>query len=207
MDDFTIHSSESAVVGSTARLPCDVKISSPEDSITLILWYRGDRKSPPIYSVDARAAANLASAKHHPVESLRGRIKFELTPSLLQHSSSTESMSSKVSSSSSSSSSSTSSSSSSSKSAHHSTASTSRAYLILDPILIDDEAVYLCRVDFKWSRTMNTVTNLTVVCEYFTFFFFLLLVCRFYLLIYTLMASLDGRTLSFPLDMPLRRVS
>lgn len=148
VDDFTIHGAESAIVGSPVRLPCDVSISTPEDSITLILWYRGDRKSAPIYSVDARSG-NLANAKHHSAESLKSRIKFELNPNLIKHNTA-EITSSK----------------SSSKASHHSTSSTSRAYLTLDPILMEDEGIYLCRVDFKWSRTMNTVTNLTVVCEY-----------------------------------------
>ena len=50
------------MIGGRAELPCNVTPASPEDTITLILWYRGDNRTP-IYSVDARDSP-MPSAKH-----------------------------------------------------------------------------------------------------------------------------------------------
>lgn len=151
-----------------------MSISSPEDSITLILWYRGDRKSAPIYSVDARSSGNLENAKHHSADLLKNRIKFELNSNSIKNIVTPE-VTSK----------------SSSKNSNNPTSSTSRAYLTLDPVLMEDEAVYLCRVDFKWSRTMNTVTNLTVVCKYWIYTFLLYLFTPLNILFYTFLCFLN----------------
>lgn len=43
-----------------------------------------------------------------------------------------------------------------------------KAFLIIDPVMEEDSGTYLCRVDFKWARTVNTVTNLTVIGEFYS---------------------------------------
>ncbi|XP_053205414.1 GATA zinc finger domain-containing protein 14-like isoform X2 [Panonychus citri] len=104
--------------GSRVDLPCDLTIPSAEDSITLILWYKNDRKSPPIYSVDARNSP-VEKASHFTSDEFKNRAKFNLSvrPGLLS----------------------------------------------IDPVKQDDTGLYLCRVDFKWARTINTLNNLTII--------------------------------------------
>ncbi|KAH7641509.1 hemicentin-1-like isoform x1 [Dermatophagoides farinae] len=51
----TVYSDVNAIDGRLTRLPCFVRPLNPSDSISLVLWYRGDDISgSPIYSVDAR---------------------------------------------------------------------------------------------------------------------------------------------------------
>lgn len=45
--------------------------------------------------------------------------------------------------------------------------SNSTAFLILDPVLESDSGLFVCRVDFKFARTVTTATNLTVIGECF----------------------------------------
>ncbi|RWS13039.1 nephrin-like protein, partial [Dinothrombium tinctorium] len=117
-EDYTAITSYRALVGSRVELPCDVTLPSADDSISLILWYKNDRKSAPIYSVDARNTP-VERAKHFASENLKNRAKFDLSfrPALLQ----------------------------------------------IDPVKEDDVGIYLCRVDFKWARTINTLSNLSVI--------------------------------------------
>ncbi|GIY27229.1 ig-like domain-containing protein [Caerostris extrusa] len=44
-----------AVIGSTVSLPCNLSPPSPDDSFSLVLWYRLDLPNP-IYTLDARSA-------------------------------------------------------------------------------------------------------------------------------------------------------
>jgi len=63
-----------------------VTLPSSDDAITLILWYRGENRTP-IYTVDARDKP-LASAKHFPNPDVftSNRATFDLTtrPALLK---------------------------------------------------------------------------------------------------------------------------
>ncbi|RWS31768.1 nephrin-like protein, partial [Leptotrombidium deliense] len=117
-EDYTALTSFRALVGSRVELPCDVTLPSTDDSISLILWYKNDRKSAPIYSVDARNTP-VEKAKHFASDNLKNRVKFDL--------------------------------------------SFRPAILHIDPVKEDDVGIYLCRVDFKWARTVNTLNNLTVI--------------------------------------------
>ena len=71
------------MIGSGVSLPCDISTSgaSPADSVTLILWYKGnDISGAPIYSIDARSRNTpLESAKHFTAEEYEGRANFDLT--------------------------------------------------------------------------------------------------------------------------------
>lgn len=93
---------------------------SSDDSISLILWYKNDRKSAPIYSIDARNGP-IEKAKHFVAKSIKNRAQVFLhfRPTLLE----------------------------------------------IEPLVKEDEGTYVCRVDFKWARTINTVSNLTVISK------------------------------------------
>lgn len=195
-EDWTSHTVLQAVSGTVVRLPCDVAVSGSggqsdeyDDSITLILWYRGDRTSVPIYSVDARSVNQLSLAKHHASDSLSSRLAFHIP----DHAASPSLAPPSPSSSSSSSSSATVPSNApaagrsmkrrkgktagagrersawsrqselQADASSPSSASWSRAFLVMDAVSEQDSGTYVCRVDFKWSRTLTSVTNLTVV--------------------------------------------
>ncbi|XP_054714539.1 nephrin-like [Uloborus diversus] len=64
-----------AVAGRRASLPCN--LSEPEDSVTLILWYKGEAKAP-IYTLDARKGA-LEKARHFPSTELGARANFDMS--------------------------------------------------------------------------------------------------------------------------------
>lgn len=105
------------MVGDKIQLPCDATTSS-DDSISLILWYKNDRKSVPIYSIDARNSP-IEKAQHFVADNIKSRVKVFLKdrPTLLQ----------------------------------------------IQPLFEQDNGTYVCRVDFKWARTINTVSNLSVI--------------------------------------------
>lgn len=52
-----------AVIGSTVSLPCNLSPPSPDDSFSLVLWYRLDLPNP-IYTLDARSATAADGATH-----------------------------------------------------------------------------------------------------------------------------------------------
>ncbi|XP_042912994.1 protein turtle homolog B isoform X2 [Parasteatoda tepidariorum] len=64
-----------AVAGRRASLPCN--LSEPEDSVTLILWYKGETKAP-IYTLDARKGS-LEKARHFPSTELGARANFDMS--------------------------------------------------------------------------------------------------------------------------------
>lgn len=123
-------------------MPCNITSDSPQsnhDSIKLILWYKGNEiTGSPIYSIDSR---NIQS---NQIGLSKG----------------------------------TSTSSSSSK-AHHfvnetiefrakfSESSESTGRLTINPVLESDHGMYLCRVDFKWSRTIISIVQLNVIGKHF----------------------------------------
>ncbi|CAG2103872.1 unnamed protein product [Medioppia subpectinata] len=80
---------QQAVLGSSVSLPCEITAPGMStDSVTLILWYRGDDISgAPIYSIDARSRNTpLESAKHFIADDYEGRAVFDISvrPALLK---------------------------------------------------------------------------------------------------------------------------
>ena len=65
------------------HLPCNITSPSPDDNITLILWYKSDMKNSPIYTVDNRHI--VVTPHHHPNELFGERANFNLSvqPALL----------------------------------------------------------------------------------------------------------------------------
>ncbi|XP_076765753.1 sidestep III [Xylocopa sonorina] len=55
-DDLVATFEVSAVLGRTARLPCDIEPSTREDRVYMVLWFRDDAVKP-IYSFDVRGRA------------------------------------------------------------------------------------------------------------------------------------------------------
>jgi hypothetical protein len=75
---LTAYPSIRALVNTSVGLPCNVTLSSPYNSITLILWYREDITGSPIYTIDARNSP-LQSAQHFKSETLKSRANFDLS--------------------------------------------------------------------------------------------------------------------------------
>lgn len=68
-----------ALVGNGISLPCNITPPTPDDGVSLILWYREDL-STPIYTVDARQVDQLQYAKHFfDAPTLGSRASFNLT--------------------------------------------------------------------------------------------------------------------------------
>lgn len=65
-----------AVAGGRVFLPCNISVPTPEDIVTLILWYKGDVKVP-IYTLDARKGP-IEKSKHFPSSKLGRRVHFDL---------------------------------------------------------------------------------------------------------------------------------
>ncbi|XP_054708867.1 hemicentin-2-like isoform X1 [Uloborus diversus] len=61
------------VAGGRAELPCDLNLTLA----SLVLWHRGFGAGTPLYSVDARAGAGLANARHFSAPSLGARAHFQ----------------------------------------------------------------------------------------------------------------------------------
>ncbi|GFU53864.1 uncharacterized protein NPIL_351521 [Nephila pilipes] len=68
-----------AVIGTTVSLPCNLSPPSPDDSFSLVLWYRLDLPNP-IYTLDARSASAPGDATHFANKVLGGRARFNLSP-------------------------------------------------------------------------------------------------------------------------------
>jgi hypothetical protein len=83
---YLVYPEYKSILNGRAELPCNVTLPSLDDSITLILWYRGENRTP-IYSVDARDKP-LAMAKHFPSPDVfaANRATFDLMtrPALLK---------------------------------------------------------------------------------------------------------------------------
>ncbi|KAI1303170.1 Kin of IRRE-like protein 3 [Halotydeus destructor] len=65
-----------ALVGNNVALPCNITPLSPEDSVSLILWYRNDSVKP-VYTVDARDVS-LHKAEHLVDTGLQSRTAFHI---------------------------------------------------------------------------------------------------------------------------------
>ena len=162
------HSATQALEGSRLRLACDVSVDadvSDGDSVTLILWFKADRKSTPIYSVDARSVNQLTLATHHSSDP---RIRFHLFDQQQQPpdpSASTAGVSVKPFKRRKTQSSSTAASVAASTASFEVTRRQSKGFLTIDHVTLQDAGDYVCRVDFKWSRTVSSITSVTVVGE------------------------------------------
>lgn len=68
-----------AVVGSEARLPCNLTSPITGDRVSLVIWYK-EGQSTPIYSYDVRHTEQLDKGSHHEGNgSLNGRSNFNTT--------------------------------------------------------------------------------------------------------------------------------
>ncbi|GIY34927.1 ig-like domain-containing protein [Caerostris darwini] len=67
-----------AVIGSTVSLPCNLSPPSPDDSFSLVLWYRLDLPNP-IYTLDARSVTAPHDATHFANKVLGGRARFNIS--------------------------------------------------------------------------------------------------------------------------------
>lgn len=68
-----------AVVGSEARLPCNLTSPITGDRVSLVIWYK-EGQSTPIYSYDVRHTEQLDKGSHHEGNgSLNGRSHFNTT--------------------------------------------------------------------------------------------------------------------------------
>lgn len=65
-----------AVAGRKTSLPCNITIPLTEDTVALILWYRGN-SGIPIYSLDARSSP-VKTAKHLPGDEFGKRAYFDV---------------------------------------------------------------------------------------------------------------------------------
>ncbi|XP_076338996.1 uncharacterized protein LOC143240447 [Tachypleus tridentatus] len=63
--------------GDKVVLPCNITPPSPDDSVALVLWYRGNSGNP-IYSVDARNEP-VQEGKHFASDVLGSRAKFNIS--------------------------------------------------------------------------------------------------------------------------------
>lgn len=66
-----------ALLRGQTRLACNLDSSEPEDSVSLVLWYK-DGSMVPIFSLDARSAPTVQEARHKPGPLLEGRSSLKL---------------------------------------------------------------------------------------------------------------------------------
>lgn len=59
------------------QLACNLDSSEPDDSVSLVLWYK-DSSMVPIFSLDARSSPTVHEARHKPGPLLEGRSKLNL---------------------------------------------------------------------------------------------------------------------------------
>ncbi|OXA60409.1 Tyrosine-protein phosphatase 4 [Folsomia candida] len=106
------------VVGKRTDMTCDISSNRRDDSVYMVLWFRGD-ESIPIYSLDVRGK-HFSAAKHWSADVPFG------------------------------------------KRGHFQTTS-EPARLIVEPVKVEDQGVYRCRVDFRNSPSRESRLNLTVI--------------------------------------------
>lgn len=185
--------------GQLTRLPCFVRPLNPSDSISLVLWYRGeDISGSPIYTLDARHQTSFEQAKHfiHKDYQHKKLMNFTLNTEHNQGNNDGSSLSSP----------STvvlernspnilfnndyNASSTSTIIDHHgnnndsmttpttTTTTTikpiakSTAHLYVLPVEESDAGLYWCRVDYKWERTTISTVTLNVIGKFCVFFGF-----------------------------------
>ncbi|CAM1308475.1 Uncharacterised protein r2_g1842 [Pycnogonum litorale] len=69
--------SMTSVVGRSASLPCNISSPIINDSMTLVLWYKGVSEVP-LYSLDARSGLDVFSPEHFVADPLREKITFRI---------------------------------------------------------------------------------------------------------------------------------
>lgn len=145
-----------AVAGRLVRLPCYVRPLGPADSISLVLWYRGeDISGTPIYSVDARHT-QFQKAQHFTSKPYQERQLMNFTLTTLEVDAETSS--------------------NSTSSSLTKTSSASTAHLYLMPVEESDAGLYWCRVDYKYERTTISIVTVNVIGEFhlqFTWLFYI----------------------------------
>lgn len=191
-----VYSDVNAVAGQLTRLPCFVRPLNPSDSISLVLWYRGeDISGSPIYTLDARHQNSIEQAKHFVHKDYQHKKLMNFTLNT-DHSQSSNDGSSIFSSSTVVSEKNNpnvalnndyNASSTSTVIDHHSnnndsattpTSSTttttttikpiakSTAHLYVMPVEETDAGLYWCRVDYKWERTTISTVTLNVIGKF-----------------------------------------
>ncbi|XP_022245915.1 butyrophilin subfamily 1 member A1-like [Limulus polyphemus] len=78
LDDQTEYAEYYSVVGDRVVLPCNITPPSSDDSVALVLWYKGNSGNP-IYTVDARNEP-VQEGKHFSTAILGSRAKFNISP-------------------------------------------------------------------------------------------------------------------------------
>lgn len=156
---FTVYSDVDAVAGRVVKLPCFVRPLSPSDSISLVLWYRGeDISGTPIYSVDARYTP-LSKAQHFISEAYQTRelVNFTMSLEMIRdyEANGLQSELEKVTT--------TTSSPENKTTARSKPISSSTAHLWLKPVIESDAGLYWCRVDYKWERTTISIVTVNVI--------------------------------------------
>ncbi|KAH9420191.1 hypothetical protein DERP_011525 [Dermatophagoides pteronyssinus] len=184
-----IYSDVNAIDGRLIRLPCFVRQLNPSDSISLVLWYRGDDISgSPIYSVDA-SHQSFEYAQHfiHKNYQHKQLMNFTLNQQQQQqqqsinftlnqqksgdinNSSSKQQqqqqleIESKFKTTSSSMPSTTTTTTTTLPTITSKPISKSTAHLYIMPIEEKDSGLYWCRVDYKWERTTISTVTLNVI--------------------------------------------
>ncbi|XP_039282228.1 nephrin [Nilaparvata lugens] len=66
-----------AVVGGNAKFPCNISSVTPDDTMALVIWFKGEI---PIYSYDLRDGGELEDAKHWAAEDIIDRAQYTVTP-------------------------------------------------------------------------------------------------------------------------------
>lgn len=121
-----------------ARLPCYVRPLGPADSLSLVLWYRGeDISGTPIYSIDSRYTT-FDRAQYFTANKYQSReiVNFTLDTAYSEEENSMNQTAPK---------------------------STSTAHLYLMPVVESDAGLYWCRVDYKWERTTISTVTMNVI--------------------------------------------
>ncbi|RZF46620.1 hypothetical protein LSTR_LSTR002952 [Laodelphax striatellus] len=67
-----------AVVGGSAKFPCNISSVTPDDTMALVIWFKGEI---PIYSYDLRDGGELEDAKHWAAEDIIDRAQYTVSPS------------------------------------------------------------------------------------------------------------------------------
>lgn len=142
-----VYSDVDAIAGRLIRLPCFVRPLGPSDSISLVLWYRGeDISGTPIYSVDARYTP-FSKAQHFVHKSYITRQLMNFTLTRLNNDPAEPSGTSPK------------------PTEYSKPVATSTAHLYVMPAEESDAGLYWCRVDYKWERTTISIVTVNVIGE------------------------------------------
>ncbi|KAF0767143.1 nephrin-like, partial [Aphis craccivora] len=124
-----------AVAGMVAYLPCNMTPPTPNDRVTLVIWFKQGQTNP-IYSYDVRSSP-VKTVAPNPKTSIGPLQKSVVT--MGPHRSDDKTLDGRA----------------------YFRVTSQPAALIVQDIGDKDAAVYKCRVDFKKSPTRNSNVNLT----------------------------------------------